>query len=137
MQTGAQVASDAVQGILSRIDQLAAKLGTTAANLWQIYVGQAKIEGIRDTGIGVLILVLSAVAFILAKVFWNTATKKAESAYRYNSGDGFFTTSVMTMVVGGGLFAISLFWFYGAFGEFYNPQYWAFQHLTQDLKNLF
>jgi hypothetical protein len=35
------------------------------------------------------------------------------------------------MVVGA--FAVS----YNALTEWLNPQYWAFQHLTADLKNLF
>lgn len=136
MQTGAQVANDAVQGLLHRIDQLADKLGTTAAGLWQIYVGQARLEGVRDSAVGVFFVVLSVVAFILATLFWKTANRKTENSI-YSDNNWIYSVSIATIVAGTLLFLVSLTWFYGAFGEFYNPQYWAFQHLTADLKNLF
>ena len=48
MQTGAQVTDKAIDGILQRLDALAAKIGTTAAQLWQVYIAEARVETIRD-----------------------------------------------------------------------------------------
>ena len=45
LQSGAEVADKAVQGVLSRIDALAQKLGTTAAQVWNIYVAIGFGEG--------------------------------------------------------------------------------------------
>ena len=56
---GAQVADKAVDGILQRIDALAAKIGTTAAHIWDVYVQQARVEAIRDTFFVVLFLTAS------------------------------------------------------------------------------
>jgi len=119
MQTGAQVANDAVQGILSRIDQLASKIGTTAAHVWDVYVGQARVEAIRDGVVGAILFLGSLLFFW---VFFHCDDEDAKI--------GCFLVAVAAGIA-------SLIWFYGSAGEWLNPQYWAFQHLTQDLKNLF
>lgn len=130
---GAQVADAAVQGILSRIDQLAAKIGTTAAHVWQIYIAQARVEAIRDTGMAVLLLSLAIfLATYVRGLFWRrykTANKDSEQGW-------FFGVALSLLATGALLFPFFAY-IYSAIPEWLNPQYWAFQHLTADLKNLF
>lgn len=123
---GAQVADAAVQGILSRIDQLAAKIGTTAAHVWQIYIAQARVEAIRDTGMAVLLLSLAI--FLL---FWLRYKTDNEVGLYKDSGQGWLSGVALSLLATGALYI------YSAIPEWLNPQYWAFQHLTADLKNLF
>lgn len=118
LQTGAQVADQAVQGILSRIDALAAKLGTTAANVWNIYIAQAKVEAVRDSVIGGILVLLSLLLF--------------GTSFSVEDDD----IKAGAFLVGLVVLGFSLMWWYSAIGEWINPSYWAFQHLTQDLKNL-
>jgi len=129
---GTQVADKAVDGILQRIDALAAKIGTTAQHIWDVYVAQAKVEGVRDVMIVGIMLTMAIVTGIGFKWFWFKA-KEADSDV-----EGFFGFMAGVCVI---VFIVSVvltFSFaYSAVGEFLNPQYWAFQHLTADLKNLF
>jgi hypothetical protein len=138
MQTGAQVASGAVQDILSRIDQLdqlAAKLGTTAAHVWDIYVAQAKIEAIRDTGSGVVLLAISLfLGTYVRGILWKQYQTSEDEGY---DGDGWLSGCVFTLSIAGFLIIPAICNFYDAIPEWLNPQYWAFQHITQNLKNLF
>ena len=128
-QTGAQVAGQAVQGILQRIDSLAEKIGTTAQAIWQVYVGQARVEGIRDLCIAGVFILLAGVLAKLSVVWWAKGITTKE--------EGWCGCGVFAGLCSGALLMGSLTWIYGAIGELLNPQYWAFQHLTEDLKNLF
>jgi hypothetical protein len=129
---GAQVADAAVQGILSRIDQLAAKIGTTAAHVWQIYIAQARVEAIRDTGMAVLLLSLAIfLATYVRGLFWRRYKTANEVGLYIDSGQGWLSGVALSLLATGALYI------YSAIPEWLNPQYWAFQHLTADLKNLF
>jgi len=129
---GAQVAETAVQGILSRIDQLAAKIGTTAVHIWDVYVAQARVEAIRSTALAVVLLGLAVFfATYVRGLFWQMH-KRA-----YDSGEGWAAGAIIFGIVGAALVIPALINLYVGFGEWLNPQYWAFQHLTADLKNLF
>ena len=63
---GTQVADKAVDGILQRIDALSAKIGTTAAHVWDVYVQQARVEAIRDTVFVVILLIVSSLLAYLS-----------------------------------------------------------------------
>lgn len=128
MQTGAQVASQAVDGLLARIDQLAAKLGTTATNVWNIYIAQSRVEAIRDFSIFAIFTLLAIASGFLA----NMCIRK--SARTRN--EDLFGAGVAAIVFGVIFLIIGLFWLYPAIGEWFNPQYWAFQHITADIKGL-
>jgi hypothetical protein len=129
---GTQVADKAVDGILQRIDALAAKIGTTAQHIWDVYVAQAKVEGVRDLMIVGIMLTMAIVTGIGFKWFWFKA-KKADSDI-----EDFFVFMAGFCVIAFIISVVCTFSFaYSAVGEFLNPQYWAFQHLTADLKNLF
>ena len=131
MQTGAQVADSAIQGILSRIDILAQKLGTTAAYLWQTYLAQARVESIRDG----IIAFLGLVAVIASSICFPKAWKKVRESEYGDDALYVFYGIVCGIGVITGLITFLSFG-YSAIGEALNPSYWAFQHLTLDLKNL-
>jgi len=129
MQTGPQVADQAIQGILQRIDALASKIGTTAAHVYDVYIAQSKVEAIRDLMVMAIMLVFIAAGAISFKLLWEKAEKESGDFY------GFLCFVCAAVVVVG---TLSAFIFgYSAVGEWLNPQYWAFQHLMQDLKSLF
>lgn len=162
MQTGAQVADKAVQEILSRIDQLAAKIGTTAAHVWDIYVAQGKITGYQDAGSALVFLVLGVallvVSYVITKSIVNAEKtrvdnlRKTKSEYYENRASADFSPyskamdvetdystlwiAVPTGIIGLALLFSSFNYGSSAISEILNPQYWAFQHLMQDLKNL-
>ena len=130
--TGAEVADKAIQGVLSRVDALAGKLGIAANQLWSIYVGQARVEAVRDfafVALGILAVVLGSFGF---KVSWFRAKKSNTDTEEFW---GFLCFAAAAVVIGGVFLVLSFF--YDAVGEWLNPQYWAFKHLTGDLKNLF
>jgi hypothetical protein len=144
MQTGAQVANQAVQGILSRIDQLAAKIGTTAAHVWEVYVGQSRVEGLCDCVVAVLLIGVASVFALNVKGLWRRGVeyKNSERVDRDGNGEihdpsGWYILSIIFGVASTILLLVSLSFVYSSIGELLNPQYWAFQHLTTDLKNLF
>jgi hypothetical protein len=89
------------------------------------------VEGVRDVMIVGIMLTMAIVTGIGFKWFWFKA-KEADSDVEFFG----FMAGVCAIV-----FIVSVvltFSFaYSAVGEFLNPQYWAFQHLTADLKNLF
>lgn len=135
MQTGTQVAQQAVSGILQRLDALAAKIGTTAAQLWQVYLAQSKVEAIRDCTSGLLMILIGVVVcFKLIPFFWSkqsAARKKCEY-----DGDGWAAAGIIGAIVCVMLAVLAVSFLYASVGEFMNPSYWAFQHLTADLRNL-
>ena len=128
---GAQVADKAVDGILQRIDALAAKIGTTAQHIWDVYVAQARVEAIRDTIFVVLFLIVSSLlAYLSYRLFQHGIKENDYDVWPYVTGTSAAIVSVACV-------AIALVTMYSAIGEWLNPQYWAFQNLTKDLKNLF
>lgn len=130
-QTGAQVTDKAVDGILQRIDALSAKIGTTAAHMWDVYVQQARVEAIRDTVFVVLLLIVSYLLGYLSYRLFRHGIK------RDNYDDWPFITGTFSVIGSVGSLIAALVISYGAIGELLNPQYWAFQHLMADLRNLF
>jgi hypothetical protein len=86
-----------VQGILSRIDALAQRIGTTAGHLWDVYVAQARVEAITDTAIVVSLLIVAAVVgFFGVPKLWalGKLRKKEAPSHDYTAGDGYFGTSI-------------------------------------------
>ena len=132
---GAQVAHEAVQGILERVDALAAKIGTTAQRIWDVYVAQAKVEAIRDAVLSVILLIVAALSVRLilffGKKFNDTDYSEDGTVFGLGAAIVVLSAVIILCLVFSGVNA------YAAIPEWFNPQYWAFQHLTADLKNLF
>ena len=128
---GTQVADKAVDGILQRIDALSAKIGPTAAHVWDVYVQQARVEAIRDTVFVVILLIVSSLLAYLSYRLSRHGIKR--DCY----DDWPFITGTFAVIGSIGALIAALVISYGAIGELLNPQYCAFQHLMADLKNLF
>lgn len=116
----------AVDGVLQRIDVLAAKLGTTASHIWDVYVAQARVEAVRDI---VMLVVFGILLLWPGRLLMSFCYKKSEDD---DWGIGLFFTVVGLLVL---LIAV-LSCGYDAMGELMNPQYWAFQNLMHDIKGL-
>lgn len=122
--------NQAVQSILQRVDALAEKIGTTAQQIYSVYVAQARVEAIRDGFIGALVLIAGIWFFVNARHFWKRG--REENYHNENTVVFAILFSVLTIVMS----IVFLIYAYSAIGEGLNPNYWAFQHLTQDLHNL-
>ena len=132
--TGAEVTDKAIQGVLSRVDALAGKLGIAAQHLWEIYILQARVEALRD-------LLLAGVYIAISIVLIRIAIPKLLQAWNkereYDRHPAYIALSCVAGLVAAIFLCLSISYSYQAIGEWFNPQYWAFQHLTLDLKNLF
>jgi hypothetical protein len=130
-QTGAQVTDKVVDGILQRIDALSAKIGTTAAHVWDVYVQQARVEAIRDTVFVVLLLIVSYfLGYLSYRLFRHGIKRDCYDTWPYITGTFAASGSACALIY-------ALVNSYSAIGEWINPQYWAFTHLMADLRNLF
>ena len=108
LQTGAQVTDKAVDGILQRIDALSAKIGTTAAHVWDVYVQQARVEAIRDTVFVVLLLIVSSLlAYLSYRLF-------CHGIKRDNYDDWFFIMGNFAVIGSVGALIAALVISYGA-----------------------
>lgn len=112
------------QQVLSRVDQLAAKLGVAAGYIWTIYVRQARVEAITD---GISALALAALAFAAVRLVIKWGKEKDDEhdfAVAGLAGVVVFATISASVLV------------YTALQAVLNPQYWAFQQMMQDLKRI-
>ena len=112
--------------LLKRLDALAAKLGTTAGNLWQIYVAQARVEIIQDILVGCLLWAISGFC-LYAVIRWD----KTPPADDLSSVDG--DPQAIAFFVALFAFVIGVYWLYCAVTPWLNPQYWAFRQILSDL----
>lgn len=122
--------------LLRRLDALAAKLGTTAAHVWQVYVAQGRVEAVRDS-IMVAMLAGVAIAMLLRapQFCWrNRCEIKKKCQW---DGDGWTALAVLSVGIALVCCIVAVYFGYSAAGEWLNPQYWAFQHLMQDLHGAF
>jgi hypothetical protein len=115
--------------VLTRFDVLAEKLGVAAGQIWQIYVAQAKVEGIKYLASGVVGLLPLAIYLYFAKRFW---VWDLDAGFNKNGSGGIFAGfATMIALISGGLALINLF---ASLTPLLNPQYWAFQQIVSQLK---
>lgn len=119
------------QAVLSRVDQLSAKLGVAAGHIWGFYVRQAYVEATTDAIAAIVAAVLSYISLRLA-ISWG---KKQEQSIRYSVGYGCAAATAGFVAIG---FAITAFVnLYFGLQAIMNPQFWAFQQLISDLRGMF
>jgi len=106
--------------ILSRLDILAQKLGTTAVHLWGVVVRQARIEAWSDLGIAILWLVF---IFGVAKLYRVLTSDQADEGGK-----------IVFSILGTLCLLISVYYFYSAASEFINPEFWALDHIIKSVK---
>jgi hypothetical protein len=115
--------------VLTRLDVLAEKLGVAAGQIWQIYVAQAKVEGIKYLASGVVGLLPLAIYLYFAKRFW---VWDLDAGFNKKGSGGIFASlATMIALMSGGSALINLF---ASLTPLLNPQYWAFQQIVSQLK---
>ena len=138
------------QELMTRLDALTNKLGVASTAIWGFYLKQARIEGIEDFVFGTMFLILALVNSYF--IYW-LLTKKKEYVWgctiegeRTKRVDGEWVTFTIPYKVGGKpwvLFSaiplficlsIAILFFYSAATEIYNPGYYAFQHILNQVR---
>lgn len=119
------------QEVLNRLDALAAKLGTTVAQLWAVLIVQARVEAWSDVVFGVVFV---ALAFWAIKVLRSaiTSLSKADPYVRWSNGDAirFWLSLVGSLAFG----VMATFTISDAITPMLNPQYWALQEILKAFK---
>lgn len=118
---------DFKQELLTRLDALAAKLGTTGAYLWSVLVRQAYLQGVVDLIEAIICFVVCVVCVYFFKKF---LPKTMETSFN----DGFYFLSVMvaaitfcfSLLLGISLLSDSIM-------ELNNPAYYALHEVLQTL----
>lgn len=102
------------------LEKLAAQLGTTAEKLWGILLHQAPIDAAWN--------VLQYAIFIVSGVILYRAHKRFVKNNQYEYGP---TEVIMICLalIWGMVLIVAFFCLPYAFTGFYNPEYWALQHI--------
>jgi hypothetical protein len=122
--------------LLSRLDALAAKLGTTSDHLWAILIRQAKIVAIEDA-----LWILMAIAFsvLLGKAaLWVTRTEKANEKQEWNQRSpiawDYGPVIFFSGIAGVACLILDVLAFVSLFELptlLLNPEYWALTQILQ------
>lgn len=134
------------QQMIQRLDALASKLGMAASAIWGFYLRQSKVEGISDLVCTLACLLVSAI--LGGVVVWVSARRKEWLFGSVRKGDencyGLYRSEAgkrvgghvgfMWLIAPAILFAVfSLLFAREAFTELYNPGYFAFQQILEQL----
>lgn len=118
--------------ILKRIDALAAKLNTTAAQIWDVYVAQARMEIVYNVLYAIVWTVFAVAAFRFGK-FWHAKTNEPLKGY-CSDHDGEWMCTIASACV----FILALGATASLIAEIatlaFNPRYWAIQQIIGALK---
>lgn len=119
------------QQIAPLLEKLAAKLGTTAEHLWGVLVKQAPIDGTVEL-VGAILMFIGT--FILIKKL-----PKIINYIEEKDNEGLTIVSVFGGVLGGVAIVTYAILFLATLSTliaaFFNPEYWALQHILSLLKN--
>jgi len=118
---------------LKLIEQLAQKLGTTSEYLWSVLLKQAPIDA-TTTLLQFLCIVIFGI--VLLKIhFWLAKPEKDERNSRYYNSDGVYQGVMFACVIIFGILFIMTFCCLGdVVNGYFNPEYWALQHILQYCK---
>lgn len=112
------------------LQALATQLGTTSQYLWSVLVKQAFISGITDLFIYTLLLVAC-----IGEYKWFKYLIKEN----HNMSDGEEVGHRMGLVISFVLLAIFVIWTLASFSttlaSFFNPEYWALNHILEVIKS--
>ncbi len=108
------------------IEQLAAKLGTTADYLWAVLVRQAAIHSIINLIEFVVIIAIGFIIYPIITKFYRN------NEFGYNIGPDMLV--IITVGTWSILFVTCLFSINGIITGFLNPEYWALQEILDTLK---
>lgn len=118
------------------IEQLAQKLGTTSEYLWSVLLKQAPIEA-------TITLIQTGLVALFGLVLWCVHKKLSNTIVDNDYGKGnmydkYELSAGVPMLLGLVIFVILSITAFFCFGEiingYFNPEYWAFDHILRSLK---
>lgn len=118
------------------IEQLATKLGTTSEYLWGVLIRQSYISAISTIITDIIIILLGFVLWKVHKYFMKT--QRLDSMRDYEKyGDSESTLTILMTVcvfVYSVLIVVMLCRISDIINGFFNPEYWALNHILESLK---
>ena len=105
--------------IFDRLDAIGAKLGVAANHLWPALIKQAYMDGVRDSTVAGVFLILVGASGLLVRYGF-----KQEDEDAFIAGNCFAVLFLL-------LFAV---WAYPAIGELCNPEFYALKILRELVK---
>lgn len=106
------------------LEQLAAKLNTTAEHLWAVMVRQARIEFYSDLVLCVLFVIGAVASLRFAKLCW----RKIEDDQEWMVGVIGFYIAAFALTLTTVIFIPLMI------TEYLNPEYWALQQILHEIK---
>jgi len=117
------------------LEKLASKLGTTAEQLWNILLVQARISAIQSLIFVILTFICGIVLYRLNKKFLTAYNEKHRYKNRYDESEEICIAMTVSLGVWVVMFLFCLFAsISNLINGFFNPQYWAFNKII-DLLN--
>jgi hypothetical protein len=112
------------QEMLKRLDALASKLGMAATALWGFYIRQARITGAIE-----LVCFFLCISGVFLCNRW-----RALCWSKTEKGDGYIWGALWSGLGMFGLSALAIGFLYWGATAIFNPGYWAFQTIVDQLK---
>lgn len=107
------------------IEQLAAKLGTTAEYLWTVLIAQARIEAIECAIVSLIFLILTLVSGL---TFFYCRKK-----YLQDDEDGYMAGQIFSSVIGVFCVIPAIMYGVGIVTPMMNPEYWALKQILNQI----
>lgn len=114
------------QELLSRLDALAAKLGTTASHLWAILLHQAYVVGYTDLGAGIVLAAIAVAGGLIGRKMWVKFDDHYAEAGLFGCVLCYFAS------LGCAIATVNLL--YSAITELANPEYFALAEILKAVK---
>lgn len=116
------------------LEQLANKLGTTSAYLWNVLIKQAPIS---STTTLFQYLILAMVGVILWKTHLRLSKPKKDCTYSsnaYDENDGVGILMIVTSIIYIVLLSVAFFSVESVINGYFNPEYWALDQILSNVK---
>lgn len=124
---------DAIDRVIEALEPLAAKIGDTAAHVYEVLVREAILTGFTNIATAIVAGLLSWVLFLRGRVYWEKyeEMKAARYAPYYKDGEGWAFNSGVTyfLAVAGSLIALA--YLKSAIHYLANPEFRAIDHLLK------
>jgi hypothetical protein len=119
-----QMQTELTKEILSRLDILAAKLGTTGEKLWTVLVRQARVELYQSVLTAVLLGITAFVSFRVCRWCIHEAEESG-----CGGGDGYGVGATLAGLACAGFCIATIAYLEGLPTLLLNPEYWALKQI--------